>query len=169
MKITSSFQGLAFLVVLLTFSAPFIAFGAPDPTQQTEPHKQAEPAKQVDTTAEQNPEPTQPLDPAEALKMQAIADAQKDVEAYINKPMWFIIGCIFPVFGLIAPYMYKPPVPAGELVGKSPEYVAYYTDAYKAEMEKMQFRYALNGCITWGAVNCLTFGCLTVGGAFTGL
>lgn len=81
MKITSTFHVVVSLVVLLTVSTPLIAFGVPDPTQQ------AEPAKQVDTTAEQNPEPTQPLDPAEALKMQAIADAQKDVETYINKPM----------------------------------------------------------------------------------
>ena len=101
--------------------------------------------------------------------MQAIADAQKDVEAYINEPMWFIIGCMLPVFGLITPYMYKPPIPAGELIGKSPEYVAYYTDAYQVGMEKMQFRSALNGFITAGAVSCLGLGCLTVTGAFAGL
>ena len=163
MKINSTFHVVLSLVVLLTVSTPLIAFGGPDPTQL------AEPAKQVDTTAEQNPEPTQPLDPAEALKMQAIADAQKDVEAYINKPMWFMIGCMLPVFGLITPYMYKPPIPAGELIGKSPEYVAYYTDAYQVGMEKMQFRSALNGFITAGAVSCLGFGCLTITGVITGL
>jgi hypothetical protein len=169
MKITSTFHVVVSLVVLLTVSTPLIAFRGPDPTQPAKPHKQAKPAKQVDTTAEQNPESTQPLDPAEALKMQAIADAQKDVEAYINKPMWFMIGCMLPVFGLITPYLYKPPIPAGELIGKSPEYVAYYTDAYQVGMEKMQFRYALNGFITAGAVNCIGLGCLTITGAFAGL
>ena len=169
MKITSTFHVAVSLVVLLTVSTPLIAFGGPDPTQQPDPTQRAKPAKQVDTTAQQKPEPTQPLDPAEALRMQAIADAQKDVEAYVNKPMWFAIGCFFPVFGLIAPYLYKPPVPAGELIGKSPEYVAYYTDAYQAGMEKMQFRYALNGFFAWGTANCIGFGCLTVTGAFTGL
>ena len=162
MKINSTFHVVVSLVVLLTVSTPLIAFGV-------QRSQQAKPAKQVDTTAQQNPVTPQFVDPAEALKMQAIADAQKDVEAYINKPMWFIIGCMFPVFGLVGPYIYKPPVPAGELVGKSPEYVAYYTDAYKVHMEKRQFRYALNGCITAGAVNCIGFGCLTVAGAFTGL
>ena len=106
MKITSTFHVVFCLVVLLTLSTPLIAFGAPDPTQPAEPHRQAEPVKQADTTAEQNPEPTQPLSPAEALKMQAIADAQKDVEVYINKPMWFMLGCMFPVFGLVGPYIY---------------------------------------------------------------
>ena len=163
MKTTSTFHVVISLVVLLTVNSPLITFGRPDPTQL------AKPEKQVDTTAEQNSEPTQPLDPTEALKMQAIADAQKDVEAYINKPMWFVVGCMFPVVGLVGPYIFKPPVPAGELVGKSPEYVAYYTDAYQVEMEKMQFRYALNGCITAGVVNCIGFGCLTITGAFTGL
>ena len=165
MKITSTFHVVFCLVVLLTLSTPLIAFGVPDPTQPAEPHRQAKPAKQVDTPAE----PTQPLSPAEALKMQAIADAQKDVETYINKPMWFMLGCMLPVFGLITPYLYKPPIPAGELIGKSPEYVAYYTDAYQVGMEKLQFRSALNGFITASAVSCLGFGCLTVTGVITGL
>ena len=169
MKITSNFHVVVSLMVLLIVSTPLITFGAPDPTQQADPTLRAKPARQVDTTAEQKPEPTQPLDPAEALKMQAIAEAQKDVEVYINKPMWFMIGCMLPVFGLITPYLYKPPVPAGELIGKSPEYVAYYTDAYQVEMEKRQFRYALNGFITAGVVNCIGFGCLTITGAFAGL
>ena len=59
-------------------------------------------------------------DTAESLKQLAIEEAEKDVETYINKPMWFIIGCIFPGVGLLAPYMYKPPVPAGELGWKIP-------------------------------------------------
>ncbi len=50
-------------------------------------------------------------------------------------------------------------------VGKSPAYVAYYTDAYKAKMERLQFRYAVNGCVTWGIVNFGIFGCLTVVGS----
>ena len=166
MKINSNFHVVVSLVVLLTVSTPLIASGQPEPTQQTDPTQRGKPAKQMDTTAEQNPEPTQPLDPAEALKMQAIADAQKDVETYINKPMWFVIGCMFPLVGLVGPYIYKPPVPAGELVGKSPEYVAYYTDAYQLEMGKMQFRYALNGCIAAGVANCIGLGCLTIIGAF---
>ena len=158
MKITSSFQVLAFLVVLLTVSTPFIAIAQPEPS------KQAEQPKQLDTTPQQNPETPEVVDPAKSLKMQAIEEASIDVQTYINKPMWFIIGCMFPGFGLMAPYMYKPPAPAGALVGKSPEYVAYYTDAYKVEMERLQFRYALNGCITWGAVNVTFWGCLLVFG-----
>ena len=162
MKINSTFHVVLSLVVLLTVSTPLIAFGV-------QRSQQAKPAKQVDTTAQQNPVTPQFVDPAEALKMQAIADAQKDVEVYINKPMWFMLGCMLPVFGLITPYVYRPPVPAGELIGKSPEYVAYYTDAYQVGMEKMQFRYALNGFITAGAVSCMGFGCLTITGVITGL
>ena len=163
MKFTSSFHVLVFLMVLLTFSTSFITFAQPEPSRQVEQPKQA------GTTAEQNTQVPQIVDPAESLKMQAIEDAEKDVEAYINKPMWFIIGCMFPAIGLVGPYVYKPSPPAGALIGKSPAYVAYYTDAYKSKMEKQQFRYALNGCITAGIVNCLGFGCLTISGAFTGI
>ena len=37
------------------------------------------------------------------------------------------------------------------LLGKPPVYVAYYTDTYKLEMQKMQFGTAVSGCLT-GAV-----------------
>lgn len=131
MKITSMFQVLVFFVVLLTFSTPFI------------------------TIAQQNPEVA---DADQSVEAQATQDAEKDVEASINKPMWFIIGCLFPGFGLLTPYIYKPPVPSGKVIGKSPEYVAFYTDAYKAKMEQLQFRYALNGCIT----SVIAQGCLGV-------
>ena len=113
MKITSTFHVVFCLVVLLTLSTPLIAFGVPDPTQPAEPHRQAKPAKQVDTPAE----PTQhTLSPAEALtKCKYHCRCSKRCETYINKPMWFMLGCMLPVFGLITPYLYKP-IPAGELI-----------------------------------------------------
>ncbi len=93
-----------------------------------------------------------------SIEKQAIEDAKRDVEVHINKPMWVAIGCLIPVFGLLGPYLYRPPVPTGRTIGKPPEYVAFYTDAYKTEMEKLQFQYALTGCATGvAAYGCLTF------------
>ena len=80
----------------------------------------------------------------------AAREAFRDVERDLNKPMWFAIGCLFPGVGLLTPYFYKPPIPAGSLLGKSPEYVAHYSDAYNREMEKRQFSSALGGCVVGG-------------------
>ena len=85
---------------------------------------------------------------------EATRDAERDVEAHINKPMWFAIGCLFPGFGLLGPYLYRPPIPTGRTIGKSAEYVAFYTDAYRAKMEKLQFQAALNGCIAGAIAQC---------------
>ena len=123
MKLNSPFYVLAFCMMFLIFSTPFIAL-----SQQT------------------------------AMEKQAIEDAKQDVETHINKPMWFAIGCLMPGFGLLGPYLYRPPVPAGRTIGKPAEYVAFYSDTYKSEMEKLQFQYALTGCTTGVVLQ----GCLLV-------
>ena len=117
----SLFRILVFQMALLSFVTPLV------------------------TLAQQNPAVGQDRQPVE---VQATRDAERDVEAHINKPMWFVIGCLFPGFGLLGPYLHRPPIPTGRTIGKSPEYVAFYTDAYRAKMEKLQFQQALNGCFT---------------------
>ena len=94
------------------------------------------------TLAQQNP-----------VESRAKAAAERDVEADINKPMWFAVGCFLPGFGLLGPYLYRPPIPTGRTIGKSPEYVAFYTDTYRTKMEQRQFTYAAAGCITGAVVS----------------
>ena len=38
-------------------------------------------------------------------------------------------------------------MPTARALGKSPEYVAFYYDAYKVKTKKIQFNWALAGCI----------------------
>ena len=90
----------------------------------------------------------------QALAKQAIADAKRDVENNINKPMWFALGCFLGT-GLVMSYMTTPTVPAGNLLGKDPVYVAFYTDTYVVELKKAQTQAALGGCIILGAGWCL--------------
>lgn len=127
MKLNSMFHVLTFLTVSLFFSAPLMALAQ----------------SQTETTPELSVR----------VRDQAIQDAYKDVETDVNKPMWFIIGCIFPGVGLLSPYFYKPPIPASNILGKSPEYVTYYTDAYLQKRESVQFQTALGGqatfCMSW--------------------
>lgn len=56
------------------------------------------------------------------------------------------------VFGCIA-YVMTPPVPAERLLGKSPEYVIFYTNEYEKTMQKKHVEQASIGClIQTGAV-----------------
>ena len=118
MKIYSMFHVLT-LVVVLVFSMPLL------------------------TLAQENA-----AEPALSDQAQAIQDAERDANVNVNKPMWFAIGCLLPVgVGLLTPYFYQPSPPTAALLGKSPTYVAYYTDTYKQKTRNLQFTSAAGGCI----------------------
>ena len=126
MKIHPMFHVFTLLIVSLIFSMPLL------------------------TLAQENP-----IEPAQSEQVQAIQDAERDAEAHINKGMWFGIGCIFPGVGLLAPYFYQPPPPTSALLGKSPEYIAYYTDTYKRKTQNLQFTSALGGQATFCVGYCV--------------
>ena len=104
-------QILALLMVVLTFSMPFVTF------------------------AQQN-----------SLQMEAIVAAERDAQADINKGLWVLGGCFGGIIGVIIAYSIEPSPPATRLLGKSPEYVAVYTDTYKEKAKKLQTNSALGGC-----------------------
>ena len=58
---------------------------------------------------------------------------------------------------IIGVYFYEPSVPASALIGKSPEYVAFYTDTYILKSKDLQFQYALEGCIASGVMCCMGY------------
>ena len=84
-----------------------------------------------------------------ALQAEAIADAEKDAAINVNTTRWFWTGCFGGVSALTQ--VYEPSPPASRLIGKSPEYTAYYTDAYKAKASELQSSAVRKGCITAGA------------------
>ena len=102
---------LALLMVVLTFSMPFVTF------------------------AQQN-----------SLQMDAIAAAERDAQNDVNRGLWFLGGCFGGVIGVIVAYSVEPSPPATRLLGKSPEYVAFYTQAYAKKAKKLQTNSALGGC-----------------------
>ena len=99
-----------------------------------------------------------------SLAAEAVAAAEADAEADVNKPLWFAAGCVAPGLGTIASYVVEPTPPAGRLMGKSPEYVASYTDAYKAKSKSIQTRTALIGCAVGCGVSAAAY-ILVVGAA----
>jgi hypothetical protein len=73
--------------------------------------------------------------------------AEIDAEAFTNSGLWFLAGCLGTAVGVIIAYVYTPSPPASRLIGKSPEYVAYYTDFYKTKAKSIQTSKAWTGCL----------------------
>lgn len=77
----------------------------------------------------------------------ARASAERDAQTDVNGTLWFLAGCLGTWVGLVIAYVYAPSLPASRLLGKSPEYVAYYTDFYRAKAKSIQTGQAWTGCI----------------------
>ena len=131
-KLKNSFQILAFLMAVLTFSMPFVTF------------------------AQQN-----------SLQAEAIAAAERDAQNDINKGLWFLGGCFGGVIGVIIAYGIEPSPPATRLLGKSPEYVDFYTQAYVEKANKLQTNSALGGCCVTTLYMAIFYGYIMEGASST--
>lgn len=78
---------------------------------------------------------------------QARRAAEQAATAATNKTLWFIVGCLGGVTALLVAYIYSPNPPSSALLGKSPQYVAVYTDTYKETVRRIQTKQAMNGCL----------------------
>ena len=86
-------------------------------------------------------------DELKSVAEQAVADAEKDAAVHLNRTLWFSTGCFFPLIGPLFSQRYQPFMPTARVLGKSPQYVAFYYDAYKVKTKKLQFNWALTGCL----------------------
>jgi hypothetical protein len=91
--------------------------------------------------------PPPPVDAARAA-----AEATNDAHADTNGTLWFFAGCLLGVIGIVIAYVAEPTPPPARMMGKSPEYLAIYTTAYKAEARSIQGRAAIWGTVTLAAV-----------------
>ena len=64
-----------------------------------------------------------------------------------NGTMWLAVGCLGGLVGVVVAYIYQPTPPATQLLGKSPEFIAAYTDSYKASARSSQASKAWIGCV----------------------
>ncbi len=95
----------------------------------------------------------------ETSAQKACAQAQQDAQMEINKTLWLAIGFFGELLGIAAAYVIEPSPPASKLIGKSPEYVAAYTDCYKDAGKKIQAHAAIKGCVLSVLVYAVTYGC----------
>ena len=92
-----------------------------------------------------------------AIELQASVDAKRDIAAD-SANSWYYMGfCLGPI-GITAALFSTPTVPAKKLLGKSPEYITFYSEAYKREMKKQRS--------TNASIGCGVFGCLFLANSF---
>ncbi len=87
----------------------------------------------------------------------ACAQAKADATMEVNSTVWFGAGCLFGLLGLGAAYVIEPEPSATSLLGKSPDYVAHYTDCYKESGKNIQTKKAMNGCLIGTGVQVLGY------------
>ncbi|MYA70459.1 hypothetical protein F4009_24805 [Candidatus Poribacteria bacterium] len=78
-------------------------------------------------------------------RVEAIIAAEQDATASVNQGNWWVYGSC--LIGVIAADK-TPQPPAARLVGKSPEYVEAYTQAYEKKVQNLQRSAATPGRLT---------------------
>ncbi|MDE0184777.1 MAG: hypothetical protein OXP71_04900 [Candidatus Poribacteria bacterium] len=89
------------------------------------------------------------------IHLEARVAAERDAETDTSQLLWIggnfclaaVGGCLLGSVGLLGAIIYDPPVPSYRLLGKSPEYVMFYTQAYKEKVENLQLRSSFLGCL----------------------
>jgi len=77
---------------------------------------------------------------------QAIIDAEAQAARDNSGALWFFLGCLGGVITIAAAALITPNVPQTALLGKSPDYVASFSDAYISKAKKIRTNNALIGC-----------------------
>ena len=98
-----------------------------------------------------------------SVALEAKTYAEYDAEDDVNTALWLVAGGILGTAGSFllgsvamgGAYVYQPVPPAERLLGKSAEYVSFYTDAYKARIRRLQLVAAIKGAAGGTAVFCL--------------
>ena len=104
--------------------------------------------------------PSQCFAQQNSVPLEAKADAEYDAEDDVNTTLWLAAGgilgaagsCLLGSVAMGGAYIYQPVPPAERLLGKSAEYVSFYTDAYKARMRRLQLVAAIKGAAGGTAV-----------------
>ena len=95
------------------------------------------------------------------VKTQAEADAKQDTSGIGYGFGGFFCG----IFGWLFAMLISPDVPTARLIGKSPSYVAIYTESYKSKAKSIRTSAA---CIGWGIGAAVSLAILAATGGFEG-
>lgn len=138
------------LMAALIFSTPILSFSVGNERRTVEVNGVPKQYDVIETKQYKIIEVQDPANLADApmsVEAQAIHDAEQDAAAHLNKTLWFTAGCFFPLAGPLVSQWYQPFMPTARVLGKPPEYIGFYYDAYKVKTKKLQYNWALSGCL----------------------
>jgi len=80
----------------------------------------------------------------------AHVDAYNDAKKDINILLWFLVGIVGNLFGVIIAAVIEPSTPTSRLYlfECTPEYIAYYSDNYKIKAKSIQRNWAAIGFVS---------------------
>ena len=82
--------------------------------------------------------------------------AERDAKVDVNQLNWRLFGfgmafigggCLLGTLSVASAYTHQPTPPQGRFLGKSPEYILAYTNAYESKARRLQVESAAIGCI----------------------
>jgi hypothetical protein len=82
----------------------------------------------------------------------AAAEGERDAIAESSSAAWFMLGCLLGGIGVIIAFVAEPTPPPARFIGKSPEWIMAYSQAYKSAGRSSQGKSAIFGCLTIAAV-----------------
>jgi hypothetical protein len=80
-------------------------------------------------------------------QQEAVNQARLDAERNVSGSTYLFLGIFLGLLGYVIALLSPPSAPASALIGKSPDYVAVYTDTYREVGKKRQMSKALLGCL----------------------
>ena len=91
----------------------------------------------------------------QSVVLDAKLAAKRDADADVNLIHWrliglfggFLGGCLLGSVMVASAYIQVPPPPADRFIGKSPEYILTYTDAYESRKRDLQVQNTAGGCL----------------------
>jgi hypothetical protein len=87
-----------------------------------------------------------PLLAQQSETQNAIREAELQAKTDANSTLWLFFGCIGSILAIALGQLIEPKPPQSSLLGKSPEYVAAYTDAYVKKVKSVRMSNSLIGC-----------------------
>lgn len=78
--------------------------------------------------------------------------ADQDAESDSIRILWFFVGLILSILGVLVAYIYQQAPPASRFLDKSQEWIVLYSDAYKVKVRNIQVKYSAIGFFLSGVL-----------------
>ena len=144
------------LLIVCMLLMSFYGYGFADPGEVDEDsgHYNQKTGEYHYHIKQEEPSGIEELSGVASIQSIAVADAQRDA-LRVNNNIWIAAGVFGGIFGIGAAMIVKPTVPPMALIGKSPEYITFYTHAYQTAVASEQVKAATAGCLGGTAVSIM--------------